>query len=61
MTAGTICAPDLPRLTESEDWVLTHQNELKQDAADERAGLPEDLKRAESLLNQTPGSRHPAR
>ena len=52
-TAGTTDDLDLPRLTESVDWALTHQDEFKQSAASVRAGLLERLKRAETLLKQT--------
>ncbi len=60
-TAGTTDDLDLPRLTESVDWALTHQDEFKQSAASVRAGLLEDLKRAETLLKQTLESPRPPR
>ena len=53
MTAGTTDALDLPRLTESVEWALTHQDEFKQRAASVRAGLLADLDRAKELLKQT--------
>lgn len=52
-TAGTTDALDLPRLTESVEWALTHQNEFKQRAASVRAGLLADLNCAKELLRQT--------
>lgn len=52
-TAGTTDALDLPRLTESVEWALAHQDEFKQFAASVRAGLLDDLKRAAVLLKQT--------
>ena len=52
-TAGTTDALDLPRLTESVEWALTHQDEFKQHAASVRAGLLADLDRAKELLKQT--------
>ena len=52
-TAGSTNALDLPRLTESVEWALTHQDEFKQRAAAVRAGLLADLDRAKELLKQT--------
>lgn len=52
-TAGTTDALDLPRLTESVEWALTHQDEFKRRAASVRAGLLADLDRAKELLKQT--------
>jgi len=52
-TAGTPEAFDLPRLTESVEWALAHQDEFKQHAASIRAGLLADLDRAKELLKQT--------
>lgn len=52
-TAGTTDALDLPRLTDSVEWALTHQDEFKRHAASVRAGLLDDLKQAEALLKQT--------
>lgn len=52
-TAGSIDALDLPRLTESVEHALAHQDEFKRNAASVRAGLLADLKRAETLLQQT--------
>ena len=63
MTAGTTDNLDLPRLTESVEWALAHQDEFKQHAASVRTGLLEDLNRAEMLLKQTltnPPPGHPA-
>jgi len=51
-TAGTTDALDLPRLTESVEWALAHQDEFKQRAASVRAGLLADLDRAKELLKQ---------
>ncbi len=52
-TAGTTDALDLPHLTESVEWALTHQDEFKQRAASVRAGLLADLEHAKTLLKQT--------
>ena len=52
-TAGTTDELDLPRLTESAEWALTHQAEFKRHAATIRAGLLADLDRAKALLKQT--------
>lgn len=52
-TAGTTDALDLPHLTESVEWALTHQDEFKRHAVSVRAGLLADLSRAEALLKQT--------
>ena len=52
-TAGTTDYLDLPLLTESVEWALTHQAEFKQRAAAVRAGLLENLNRAETLLKLT--------
>jgi len=52
-TAGTTDALDLPHLTESVEWALTHQDEFKRHAVSIRAGLLADLSRAEALLKQT--------
>ena len=52
-TAGTTDALDLPGLTESVEWALTHQDEFKRHAASVRAGLLDDLKQAEALLKET--------
>ena len=52
-TAGTTDALDLPRLTESVEWALTHQDEFKQRAASVRAGMLADFDRARELLKQT--------
>lgn len=52
-TAGTTDALDLPHLTESVEWALSHQDEFKQRAASVRAGLLADLDRAKELLRQT--------
>ena len=52
-TAGTTDALDLPRLTESVEWALTHQDEFKQRAASVRAGMLADLEHAKTLLKQT--------
>ena len=51
-TAGTTDALDLPRLTESVEWALAHQDEFRQRAASVRAGLLADLDRAKALLEQ---------
>jgi len=51
-TAGSTDSLDLPRLTESVEHALAHQDEFKRHAATVRAGLLADLKRAESLLEQ---------
>jgi len=51
-TAGTTDDLDLPRLTESVEWALAHQDEFKKRAASVRAGLLADLKQAESLLRR---------
>ena len=62
-TAGTTDRLDLPRLTESVEWALAHQDEFKRHAASVRTGLLEDLNRAETLLKQTltnPPPGHPA-
>ena len=61
-TAGTTDHLDLPILTESVEYALTHPAEFKHRAAAVRAGLLEDLNRAETLLKQTltnPPPRHP--
>ena len=52
-TAGTTDDLDLPRLTESVEWALTHQDEFRRHAAGVRAGLLADLNRAKALLKQT--------
>ncbi len=52
-TAGTTDALDLPRLTGSVEWALSHQDEFKQSAASVRAGLLADLDRAKERLKQT--------
>ena len=52
-TAGTTDNLDLPRLTESVEWALTHQDEFKQRAAAVRANMLADLNRAEMLLKRT--------
>lgn len=52
-TAGTTDALDLPRLTGSVEWALSHQDEFKRHAASVRAGMLDDLKQAESLLKET--------
>ena len=52
-TAGSTDALDLPRLTESAEWALTHQDEFKQRAASVRAGLLADLDHAKEFLKQT--------
>ena len=52
-TAGTTDALDLPRLTESVEWALTHQDEFKQRASSVRAGMLADLDRAKEFLKQT--------
>ncbi len=52
-TAGTTEDLDLPRLTESVEWALSHQDEFKQRAASVRAGLLADLDKAKTLLKQT--------
>ena len=52
-TAGSTDDLDLPRLTGSVEWALTHQDEFKRHAASVRAGLLDDLKRAEALLKKT--------
>ena len=51
-TAGTTDALDLPRLTESVEWALAHQDEFRRRAASVRAGLLADLDRAKTLLEQ---------
>ena len=51
--AGTADTLDLPHLTESVEWALTHRVEFKQCAASVRAGLLADLDRAKELLKQT--------
>ena len=53
VTAGTTEKLDLPRLSESVEWALTHQDEFKRHAASVRAGLLGDLERAKTLLKQT--------
>ena len=60
-TAGTTDSLDLPRLTESVEWALTHQDEFKQRAAAVRTGLLQDLKQAETLLKRTLESPRPVR
>ena len=52
-TAGTTDRLDLPRLTESVEWALTHQDEFKRRAAVVRAEMLSDLDRAVSLLKRT--------
>ena len=52
-TAGTTDRLDLPRLTESVEHALTHQDEFKRKAAAVRAEMLADLDRAVSLLKQT--------
>ena len=52
-TAGTTDNLDLPLLTESVEWALTHQDEFKQRAASVRAGMLADLEHAKTLLKQT--------
>ncbi len=52
-TAGTTDDLDLPRLTESVEWALTHQSDFRQRASSVRAGLLADLDRAKTLLKQT--------
>ena len=52
-TAGSTDALDQPRLTESAEWALTHQDEFKLRAASVRAGLLADLDRAKEVLKQT--------
>ena len=51
-TAGTTDALDLPRLTESVEWAMAHQDEFKQRAASVRAGLLADLDRAKERLTR---------
>ena len=51
-TAGTTDRLDLPRLTESVEWALTHQDEFKNRAAAVRADMLADLGRATALLKQ---------
>jgi len=60
-TAGSTDALDLPRLTESVEHALAHQNEFKRRAASVRAGLLADLGRAETLLKRTLASPRSAR
>jgi polysaccharide pyruvyl transferase WcaK-like protein len=52
-TAGTTDRLDLPRLTESVEWALSHQDEFKSRAAAVRAEMLADLDRATALLKQT--------
>lgn len=52
-TAGTTDRLDLPRLTESVEWALSHQAEFKSRAASVRADMLADLDRATALLKQT--------
>ena len=52
-TAGTTDRLDLPRLTESVERALSHQDEFKQNASSVHADMIEDLRRAMSLLKQT--------
>ena len=52
-TAGTTDNLDLPRLTESVEHALTHQDEFRSHAAEVRAGLLADLEKAAALLKQT--------
>ena len=49
-TAGTTDALDLPRLTESVEWAMAHQDEFRQRAASVRAEMLADLNRAKALL-----------
>ena len=51
-TAGTTDALDLPRLTESVEWSLAHQDEFRQRAASVRTEMLADLDRAKALLKQ---------
>ena len=52
-TAGNTDDLDLPRLTESVEKALAHQDEFKRHAASVRAGMLADLGQAEALLKQT--------
>ena len=52
-TAGTTDDLDLPRLTESAEWCMAHQDEFKRRAASVRAEMLADLDRAKTLLQQT--------
>ena len=51
-TAGTTDRLDLPRLTESVEWALSHQDEFKSRATAVRAEMLADLDRATALLKQ---------
>ena len=53
VTAGTTDDLDLPCLTESVEYALTHQDEFKRHAASVRDEMLADLGRAETLLKQT--------
>ena len=52
-TAGTTDQLDLPRLTESVEHALSHQDEFKRSAAAVRAEMLSDLDRATALLKRT--------
>jgi len=51
-TAGTTDRLDLPRLTESVEHALSHQDAFKQSAAAVRAEMLSDLEKATALLKQ---------
>ena len=51
-TAGTTDRLDLPRLTESVEYALSHQDEFKRSAAAVRAEMLSDLEKATALLKQ---------
>ena len=52
-TAGTTERLDLPRLTESVEWALSHQDEFKRNAAAVRAEMLSALEKATALLKQS--------